>query len=258
MTKSIDTSAPKNIRINASCLEGGYSEDSCTLQSLCHFHCYIFRILTNSGNWQSVTRIQYKQRQSLNFHKMALKLNSWKDNADAILENSMKILEVVRSGFWCDTGRAPSLLMFKLIWHSRMSTLQLEIKTTALMPFDHPKRSFVCVTVIRVREGLRTSLTHYFCQTAIKTCSGLVERGGRQLLTIKSCCPRSLRLEMETFSQRMEWELAQTFLCRILRTQLIVPPLHHTLFKDWKIEKEDMKRAGSAGCGRGAETLDTG
>ena len=107
MTKSIDTSAPKNIRINASCLEGGYSEDSCTLQSLCHFHCYIFRILTNSGNWQSVTRIQYKQRQSLNFHKMALKLNSWKDNADAILENSMKILEVVRSGFWCDTGLPP-------------------------------------------------------------------------------------------------------------------------------------------------------
>ena len=88
-----------------------------TLQSLSHFLCYIFRILTNSGNWQSVTRIQYKQRRSLNFHKMALKSNSWKDDADAILENSMKILEVVRSRFWCDTG-LPPFWCSELIWHS--------------------------------------------------------------------------------------------------------------------------------------------
>ena len=135
MIKSVDASAPKSVRINASCLERGYSEDSCTLQSLSHFLCYIFRILTNSGNWQSVTRIQYKQQQSLNFHKLALKSNSWKGNADAILENSMRILEVVRSEFWCDTGSGslPFFLMFGLIWHSRVSTLvgiHLEIRST--------------------------------------------------------------------------------------------------------------------------------
>ena len=177
-----------------------------TLQSLSHFLCYIFRILTNSGNWQSVTRIQYKQRRSLNFHKMALKSNSWKDDADAILENSMKILEVVRSRFWCDTG-LPPFWCSELIWHSlslsreKVSTLgiQLQMKTRL---WHSP--TFVCTPVIAATEGLHTCLTHCHCQTAIKTCSGLVERRGCQLLTIKSCCQRSLRLEMETFGQRVK------------------------------------------------------
>ena len=237
MIKSVDASAPKSVRINASCLERGYSEDSCTLQSLCHFLCYIFWILTNSGNWQSVTRIQYKQRQSLNFHKMALKSNSWKGNADAILETSMRILEVVRSEFWCDTG------LGSLPFDVRIDMTLKSSNTCWYSPWNQEHwchltslRRFACVTVISAREGLRTCLTHYFCQTAIKTCSGLVERGGCQLLTIKSCCPRSLRLEMETFRQRMKWELAQTFLCRIYWYSLLCTA-HSS-----KIEKEDISK----------------
>ena len=179
-----------------------------TLQSLSHFLCYIFRILTNSGNWQSVTRIQYKQRRSLNFHKMALKSNSWKDDADAILENSMKILEVVRSRFWCDTG-LPPFWCSELIWHSL--SLKRESVNTWYSTSNEDQTmthqtwpTFVCTHVIAATEGLHTCLTHCHCQTAIKTCSGLVERRGCQLLTIKSCCQRSLRLEMETFGQRVK------------------------------------------------------
>ena len=179
-----------------------------TLQSLSHFLCYIFRILTNSGNWQSVTRIQYKQRRSLNFHKMALKSNSWKDDADAILENSMKILEVVRSRFWCDTG-LPPFWCSELIWHSL--SLKRESVNTWYSTSNEDQTmthqtwpTFVCTPVIAATEGLHTCLTHCHCQTAIKTCSGLVERRGCQLLTIKSCCQRSLRLEMETFGQRVK------------------------------------------------------
>ena len=61
--------------------------------------CYIFWILTNSGNWQSATRIRYKQRQSLNYHKMALKFNSWKYSTGVILWNSRVISNVVISWF---------------------------------------------------------------------------------------------------------------------------------------------------------------
>ena len=113
--------------------------------------CYIFRILTNSGNWQSVTRIQYKQRQSLNFHKMALKLNSWKDNADAILENSMKILEVVRSGFWCDTGLPP---FWCSNWYDTQECQHFNLKSRPRL-WRHltTLRSFVCKKVIGAREG---------------------------------------------------------------------------------------------------------
>ena len=143
MIKSVDASAPKSVRINASCLERGYSEDSCTLQSLSHFLCYIFRILTNSGNWQSVTRIQYKQQQSLNFHKLALKLNSWKGNADAILENSMRILEVVRSEFWCDTGSGSLPFFWCSDWYDTQECQHLlvfTLKSGALMPLDQPEK----------------------------------------------------------------------------------------------------------------------
>ena len=125
MIKSVDASAPKSVRINASCLERGYSEDSCTLQSLSHFLCYIFRILTNSGNWQSVTRIQYKHRQSLNFHKMALKRQCDLGEFNEDFGSSEKwILTRHSASFWCSD------------WYdntrervSTLITVQLEIKT---------------------------------------------------------------------------------------------------------------------------------